>query len=193
MNTVDISREGKTRPRRGRWMVFFLILAVLGGVAVIVPIFYNLGLQLKPEDVARNHKLWGQQGTRDYDLELVRRDDQQDNGDEYQVRVRDGRITSVVGKREGIILVDEIVGLALGPVIRWRPPEDLSRFTVEGLFNEIENDQRRDAETASKRNYSTADFDTRDGHPRRYVHRVAGTKQRVEWAVKLTRVNVETP
>jgi hypothetical protein len=74
------------------------------------------------------------------------------------------------------------------------PAEDLSRFTIEGLFDEIENNLRRDAESPGKRNFATADFLMKeDGHPTRYVHRVAGTKQRVEWTVRLTRVTATTP
>jgi hypothetical protein len=182
MSTVPVSRDGK----HGRWIVFFAALALLGTVAVVVPIVYNLGLQLKPEDVARARKLWQQKGPRDYDLELMRREDRDEDADEYRIKVRGGRVTSVVGKKEGIILVDETVGLALGAAIRLQPAEDLSRFTVDGLFDEIESRLRSDAESG-KRNYATADFVMKeDGRPTRYVHRVAGTKRRVEWNIKLT-------
>src|SRR5260370_25864130 len=127
MSNVDVPRNlNERRPRRGQWLVFFLLLGVLGAVAVIVPIVYNLGLQLKPEGVARARTLWGEKGPRDYDLELMRREDRQENTDEYRVKVRHGQVTSGVGKRVGLILVDEAVGLALGPMMCEQPPDDRS-------------------------------------------------------------------
>ena len=172
-----------------RWALFFLLLAILGIVAIVVPIRYNLGLQLKEADVVRARKLWEEKGPQDYDLEIMRRQDRQENADEYRVKVRGGQVTSVVGKAEGILWIDETVGLALGPVIRVQPAEDLSRFSVEGLFAEIEDELRRDSASAGKRNYAMASFVMKeDGHPTRYVHRVAGTSQRIEWNVKLTKM-----
>jgi hypothetical protein len=110
-------------------------------------------------------------------------------GGEGAARLRGGKVTSVASKAEGIVLIDETVGLALGPVIRLWAVDDLSRFTVEGLFDEIESNLRRDAETAGKRNYAMATFVMKeDGHPTRFVHRIAGTKQRVEWNVKMTKI-----
>jgi hypothetical protein len=58
---------------------------------------------------------------------------------------------------------------------------------VSALFEQIEAALRQD-ETADRRNFATAQFDPKDGHPLRYVRRVRGTKERMEWHVKLTRV-----
>ena len=181
-------RTPNTERRTFRWLTFFLILAVMGSVAVVLPIWYNLSLQLKPEDVARARTRWQEQQPRDYDLELMRRENQQVSADEYRVKVRGGKLTSILSKADGILLVDEAVGLAVGPSIRVQPPpEDLPPLTVEQLFDEIEANLKRDAETTGKRNYAMASFVMKEeGYPSHYVHRIAGTKQRIEWNVRLT-------
>ncbi len=203
MNNVERTPAADRHPKRGLWIYFFLVLAVLGVVAVVVPIRYNLGLQLKEEDVVRAKKLWLEKGPRDYDLELMRREHRLMRGggveeiaDEYRVKVRDGRITSVVSRGRGDLLVDESVGLAVGPVIRVEPPpDDLPPVTIEELFKEIEDHVQSDGSAGTgRKNYAMASFVMKeDGHPTRYVHRVAGTKQRIEWNAKLTPINKAVP
>jgi hypothetical protein len=39
----------------------------------------------------------------------------------------------------------------------------------------------RDDVAAGGRNYATAIFDTKDGHPLRYIHRVSGSDERIQW------------
>jgi hypothetical protein len=194
MNNVEPIPAGD----RNLWIYFFAVLAALGVVAVVVPIYYNRSMQLKEEDVIQARKLWEVKGPRDYDLELMRREhrlvsgsDVEEIADEYRVKVRDGRVTSVVSKARGDLLVDETVGLALGPVIRVEPPpDDLPPLTVEDFFKEIEARIQSDRSSASgRKNYAMASFVMKeDGHPTRYVHRVAGSKQRIEWNAKLTRM-----
>ncbi len=60
-------------------------------------------------------------------------------------------------------------------------------YGVEAMFDEIEAALRRDA-AAGARNYLTAVFDAADGHPLRYVRRVRGSGERVEWVVTLRRL-----
>jgi hypothetical protein len=179
--------------RRSPAFYFFVVLVGMASVAIVLPIVYNLGLQLKPGDVAEARRKWQENGPRDYDLELMRRVDQSETPDEYRIKVRGGRVTSVVGKADGILLIDETVGLALGPWIRAKsPPDNMPPCTVDEMLDEIQSRARRDAESTGRRNFATASFDSRDGHPHRYVHRVAGTKQRLEWIVKLTPLKRET-
>jgi hypothetical protein len=195
MDTTDASRNVRDRrPKGNRWVFYFLVLGAMGVAAVVAPIVYNLSLQLQPEAVARARMLWEEHGPRDYDLELLQRRDQEENADEYFIKVRGGRVTSVIGKTEGVLVVDETALLALGPGIRaLPPPEKMPPCTVEEMFDRIEEGLQHDAASAGKRNYATASFDSRDGHPHRYVHRVAGTKQRLEWVIKLTPRSDVTP
>src|SRR5262249_38211537 len=57
-------------------------------------------------------------------------------------------------------------------------------YTMPGLFERMERFLKQD-QAASRRNYVTAVFDTRDGHPTHYVRRLGGTQQRLEWVITL--------
>jgi hypothetical protein len=59
------------------------------------------------------------------------------------------------------------------------------QFGVPALFDEIEA-VLRDDEASGRRNFATAQFDPKDGHPFHYVHRVRGAKERVEWNIKFS-------
>ena len=56
-----------------RWVPFFLVLVALGAVAVVVPIVYNLRLQLRPEQLEQARQRWREQGPPDYDLSCERK------------------------------------------------------------------------------------------------------------------------
>ncbi len=189
MNNVETSQHVNARsPKRNLWVWYFLILAVLGSIAVVVPLVYNLSLQLKLEDVLAARKLWQANKPENYDLEVMVRENEGET-DEYFVKVRRGRVTSIIGKAEGIIQLDETALLALGAGITARPSVPIANLpphTIDALFDTIEADLKRDATLPGRRNYATASFDSRDGHPHRYVHRRSDTKERVEWIVKLT-------
>ena len=83
------------------------------------------------------------------------------------MEVRDGRPTAVT--RDG----------------RKLPAADYPNLTVEGQFAEIERGLQLDQAEAVRRNYATAAFDLRDGHPTHYVRRVRGSGDRLEWNVNL--------
>ena len=79
---------------KGRWRTYvwyFLALAVLSAAAVIIPIIANLQQQLTPEQLSEARGRWKDNGPRSYDLRYLERIDSEEAGDEYQVKVRDGR------------------------------------------------------------------------------------------------------
>jgi hypothetical protein len=172
-------------------MIFFLVLIVLGTVAVVVPIVYNLRQQLTPEQVAAARARWQANGTRDYVLEYQVRVDSDPRPDEYRVKVRDGKPISAICNGQPMLL-DDGAGLLLGPGVKMLPAEDCLQQTVDGMFDEIERRLHQGTRADGKRNYATASFDSRDGHPHRFIYRVAGTKERLEWIIKLIRLDPET-
>ena len=176
-------------PRRSRgWLWFFLILVAMSAVAITVPIVYNLSLQLRPEQLAEAERLWHEHGPRDYDLEYAEKVDPDSHIFIYQVKVRDGRAIALVcnGKTE---LIDERAGLVVGSIARLGDAAEAQEHTVEGLFRQIEQALQKDAERGGRRNYVTATFDKEDGHPVRYIRRVAGSRDRVEWNIRIRRVD----
>jgi Family of unknown function (DUF6174) len=172
---------------RGSWLWFFIPLLVLGTIGVIIPIVYNLGLQLDPGQLAQARERWRQKGTENYDLEYMARYDGAPEADEVGVTVRGGKVVRVIKNGE-VLRFDDVAGLALGLAVRSLPDEDLSSQTVEGFFDQIEMWLREDAVAKGTTNYATATFDKKDGHPIRFVHRVARRKDRVEYQIKLTRI-----
>jgi hypothetical protein len=163
MDRVDIPRECPLTPHRARnrlWMLYFLVLALLSVVAVVVPIVYNLGLQLRPEQLAEARRHWAEAGPADYDLWIERRTTNpagETHQEGFVVHVRGGIVASPDGHSD----------------------------TVEGLFEHIAANLAADAARTDRRNYATASFASTDGHPTRYVHRSAGSKEREEWLIRL--------
>ena len=179
---------GLPRRRSRRWIGFFVVLAVLGAAAVVIPIVYNLSIQLKPEQLADARRRWRDNAPADYDLEYLVKSEQggvtaMDR--EYLVRVRGGRVVLVVDTGD-VVHLDASLAAVAGPAPLGAASDDPERYGVAALFDEIETALRQD-ETAGRRNFATASFDPKDGHPFHYVHRLRGTKDRVEWNVKLTR------
>lgn len=175
---------------RRSWLWFFGILFLLALVALVLPIVYNLRLQLTPEQLARAEALWREKGTPNYDLDYSEQKDRNPERDEIWVKVRGGKAVALSWNGQ-LLRLDDVAGLVLGPTTRSLPPVDLSGQTVEGMFDQIETQLKQDATSTGRRNYATASFDSRDGHPVRYVHRVAGTSKRLEWQIKLTPVRTK--
>ncbi|HEY7327360.1 MAG TPA: hypothetical protein VH592_06970 [Gemmataceae bacterium] len=173
--------------RRSRlWIVFFVALAVMVLFAMLVPIVYNLSIQLRPEQVAEAQQRWLDNTPANYDLEYLVRTMNGDQEEEstYLVQVRGGQVVLAVCNRD-LVYVDPSLALIAGLSALALSSENPRQFGVPALFDEIEARLHED-ESAGRRNFATAQFDPKDGHPFHYVRRVAGTKERVEWNVKLT-------
>jgi hypothetical protein len=178
---------GKNR----RWVVFFLLLAMLAATGILIPLGYNLSLQLKAEDVATAKELWREHGPADYDLEYLVKVDS-DDAVEYRVAVRSRRVMWVAS-HSGVVLSSELrdaLGPALGCALRLcyndvAPADELTKLhSIDAFFNLMESKLRDDVAVGG-RNYATATFDTKDGHPLRYIHRVRGSRERIELNVHL--------
>jgi hypothetical protein len=180
--TVDLSPR---RPRR--WMAFFGILAVLASVAIVVPLVYNLSIQLRPEQLAEARQRWQAEAPLNYDLEYLVRTTRADHGEEraYLVQVREGRVVLVVSNSDLFYLDPSLAGAAGLGVLALSSPNP-NQYGVPALFDVIETTLHKD-ESTGQHNFATAQFDPNDGHPFHYVHRIRGTKERVEWTIKMTR------
>src|SRR5580693_3278593 len=92
-------QRGKSRV----WIVFFLMLAFMAGLGIVVPLVYNLSLQLKAEDAAAAKKLWQTRGPADYDLEYRTKVDK-DEPIECRVAVRNGQVAFVATPKGDIVV-----------------------------------------------------------------------------------------
>lgn len=168
------------------WWYYWAALALLGLAAIVIPIVYNLGLQLTPAQLETARQRWAREGSRQYQLlQLIRHDDDA-QGEELLLWVEDGKVKQVVQNSQPLRF-HEAMAVVVGGIVERAEVLDFSSHSVEGLFDAIDRQLQADAQTnaTARRNYSTATFDQRDGHPIRYVHRVSGTRQRQEWLIKM--------
>jgi hypothetical protein len=175
------------RSRRSlRWIGFFIVLAVSAAIAVIVPLVYNLTIQLRPEQLVEARRRWQVNIVSNYDLEYLVRTTQSDQGREsaYLVQVRSGQVVLVVCNSD-VVYLDPALAVVVGLAVPALSSENPRQFGVPALFDEMEATLRQD-ESSGHRNFATAQFDPKDGHPFHYVHRVRGTKERVEWNIKFS-------
>ncbi|MBI1918403.1 MAG: hypothetical protein HYS12_27245 [Planctomycetes bacterium] len=158
-------------PRSPRWAWYFGVLLVLGVIAVAVPLVYNLKAQLTPEQLEAARALWKENGPADYELLYQERIDA-GPVETFRVEVRRDKVS--VWRREG----------GKEKNLEELTPSQRQAYTVPGLFERMERFLEEDR-AASRRNYVTAAFDAKDGHPVRYVRRVSGTQERLEWVVEM--------
>jgi|SRR5579875_3704729 hypothetical protein len=172
------------RPRR--WIGFFVVLAILAAVAVLVPLVYNLSIQLHPGQLAQARERWQKQAPLNYDLEYLVRTTHPDQEEEdaYLVQVRSGQTVLVVHDNE-VVYLDPSLAFAAGVGVLALSSESPQQYGVPALFDAMEMMLRQEG-PAGRRNFATAQFDPQDGHPFHYVYRVRGTKERTEWNIKMT-------
>jgi hypothetical protein len=153
--------------------------------AIVAPLVYNLWIQLRPEQLTEARQRWQENAPANYDLEYLIRTTHagQEEEGQYRVVVRGGQVVLVVDNGD-VVNLNPSLALVAGPTVFALSPADAGQYGVPALFARIEAALRQD-EAAGRRSFSTAQFDPKDGHPFHYVHRVQGTKERVEWNVKL--------
>ncbi len=181
--------RGESSNDRGNtdWVWFFAVLTALGIAAVTIPIVYNLRLQLDPVQVAQAHERWRSSGPEDYDLDYLQKYTRDGETDEtaYRVAVRGGKVVAVGSDGKLVFLANAAPEALIGPPARALSGPSGAR-DVDGMFDYIDARLREDADQP-RRPYETATFDPRDGHPTRYVRRLRGGAERLEWTVKLSR------
>jgi hypothetical protein len=157
-------------PARNRgWIWYFAILVLLTAGSITVMIVYNMGRQLKPEQLEQARKLWKEKGPADYGMEYTVKT--ATSNDLYQVQVRHGKVQSVVSN-----------GLTL-------PKDKYVYHDMPGLFSEIEQFLIHARAPGSPRTFMAAKFDDAgDGHLIQFIRRVVSTNERVEINVALTPV-----
>ncbi len=178
MASVAASRRVAARPRR--WIVFFVLLAGLAALGVVLPIVYNLGQQLRPEQLAAAKELWGREGPADYDLTYTVQYDREREAERHVVVVRGGRVVWASCEGE-VVQVSPAVGAAVGVTAggTLRGGRD-----VPAIFARLEGLLAEEGE-AGRRNFLVAVFDPKAGWPRRIIRRVRGTSTREEWNLRV--------
>ena len=147
------SREWRAPPyntfmsalKNRRWIWVFVVFFGLAIVATVILIAYNLGQQLKPEQLAAARQLWNEKGPRSYTMAYTVRRNESEDLDHYVVKVVNRRVVA-----------SEFNGR----------PEEPGRFGYRGmdsLFDDIERFQTQDREPGKPRVFVRAIFDPKDG------------------------------
>jgi hypothetical protein len=157
------------------WIWFFLLLALLGILAVAIPLVVNLQQQLTSEQLQAARALWAAHAPRNYDLEVESKEEGippagGERQQSWQVRVRNGTVEAVVAN-----------GTDVSPPF---PPYD-----VPGLFDRIEELLQQNQKTGGAPSFLSAQFDREDGHPLHVVQRIQGTRQRLEIIVRMRKLS----
>ena len=159
--------DGLPAPRAKRnrgWIGFFAVLAVLSAVAIALNWTFNARQQLTAERLATARARWKEKGPHDYDMawnKLVTAPEQ------IEAAVRGGKVVKAT-----------LDGRELEPRL-------YHYYSMEGLFDFIEQFLEKDARPNSPRSFTVANFDPADGHITRYVRSVSATRERVEITVQL--------
>lgn len=165
-----------TEPRRSRtWLWYFLILVALTALSLTILIRYNLGKQLKPEQLEQARALWREKGSLDYDLEYTKTLETETGTEteRYASQIRGGQVVSA--ERNG-------------------QPLEKRQYIYQdmpALFMDVEGFLQEAAKPGSPRTYLVATFDATDGHLTHLVRRVMGTARRLQVNVTLTPVAPE--
>jgi hypothetical protein len=164
-----------------RWIIFFVLLIALAATGITLPVVYNLGQQLKPEQLNASKRLWQEKGPRDYDLSFSITHDRERLAERHVVQVRDGQVIYSACEGEVVAmspLIAAVVGLPVGGTAEGGARDVPAIFAhIEGLL--------RQEDTAEQRNFIVAVFDPKEGYPRRFIRRIRGTKTREEWDIRV--------
>ena len=163
-----MQNEKRLRPRSRAWIWFFVVLIAMSAAAVALPIVYNLSIQLRPEELTAARALEGERPAR---LRSAIR------GKDHAERRADGIDLAGGGARRPTDGGDA------------RRPEAARRGLPEPDGGRTVCGDRKGFTIGPgggrARNYATAAFDLRDGHPTHYVRRVRGSGDRLAWNVNL--------
>jgi hypothetical protein len=168
--------------RARRWVAYYAVLAVLAAVAVTLPIVYNLGQQLKPEQLEAAKRRWQENGPKDYDLTYAITYDRNRLAERHVVLVRGGEVVFASCEGEMVAMAPAMaaaVGFPIGGMGEEGGPRD-----VPAIFNHVDSALQQQ-QSAPRRDFVVAVFDPTFGYPRRFIRRVRGTRTREEWDVRL--------
>lgn len=164
--------------RAWRWAAYFLILAVLVGIAITLPILYNLNQQLRPDQLDAARERWRSQGPRDYDLTFSIQYDREPLAERHVVLVREGRVVMACCEGE-LVALSPVLGACVG--LPGGAAPGVGR-DVPAIFAHL---QSLLEEEGSQRNFLVAVFDPQTGWPRRFIRRVRRQSTREEWNLRV--------
>jgi hypothetical protein len=154
-----------------RWIWYFVVVGCLTVLATTILVVYNLGQQLKPEQLEAARNLWEAKRPADYVLTYTKLGSATGT---FVVTVRKGKVVSAN-------MLQKVIKDGKAELVEEQLEPRLYRsYDMDGLFNDIERFLDLAAKKDSPRTYLVATFDPRNGQLLRFVRRVMGTSERIE-------------
>jgi hypothetical protein len=165
------------RPKNYGWAYFFAFIIVASvGVAGFM-IWFNLSIQLKPDQLEAATKLWKEKGPKNYDMTYTKQLNDDTRVDKFEVKVRGGKVEEVRMNGRPLVRQSEDAG------------DPLPYHSMDRLLSDIERNMDIDQKAGAPKVYVTAVFEPENGALRKYIRRVMGSKTRVEINVTLKPVD----
>jgi hypothetical protein len=172
-----------------KWILIFVVLAVLGTLAVGINWAFNVSQLLTPEQLTAARALWERQRPADYDLKIiVTKIPASSDGnarpivDTHVVKVRAGKVVGyTINGRDPEPILDPQGNRNLTA-----EREQRENYDMAGLFDAIEDFLEKD-QREGRRPFARAHFDKKDGHLISYTRQIQG-RYEPNIQVKLTRV-----
>jgi Family of unknown function (DUF6174) len=158
------------------WIYFFVFIVVASvGVAGFM-IWFNLSIQLTPDQLEEAQRLWKEKGPKSYNMVYTKLLNDDPKVDKFEVEVRGGEVKKV--QMNGKPLQRE----------KEDGPDPRIHHSMDRLLRDIERFMELDKKPDAKKVYVTAIFDDKNGALRRYIRRVMGTTQRIEMHITVEAV-----
>ncbi|MBI2807188.1 MAG: hypothetical protein HYX68_19575 [Planctomycetes bacterium] len=173
MSDSTISQPKPARPRNNwGWISFFAFVVVASIGVMVFMIWFNLRVQLRPEQLAAARRLWDEKQIKNYDMIYTEKHSPDDKVITFHVKVRNGEVREALMNGSPLVKNDE-------------QKDDPKIFrSMNAIFRDIQRFMDNDAKPGAPRVYVTATFDPESGRVIRYVRRVMRSSQRVEIVVK---------
>jgi hypothetical protein len=155
------------------WIYFFVFIIVSSiGVAGFM-IWFNLSIQLKPEQLEAARQLWKKNGPKSYNMVYTKRLNEEEKVDKFVVEVRDEKVTKVL-----------LNGRALAKDAE-SDSDPRIYHSMDVLLRDVQRFMDIDQKPGAPKVYVTAIFEPDTGALRRYIRRVMGTRLRIEMHVTI--------
>ncbi len=154
------------------WFFVFIVVASVGVTGFMI--WFNLSIQLKPDQLETAWELWKENGPKNYNMVYTKRINDDRKVFAYGVKVRNGQVVEVKQDKEFLEKTKE--------------HNPLIYHSMDSLLRDAARFLEMDARPEAKKVYVTAIFDDKNGAMLRYVRRVMGGTERVELHIELKAV-----
>jgi hypothetical protein len=155
------------------WIYFFAFVFIASVGVMLFMIWFNLSIQLTPEQLEAARTLWKEKGPKSYDMVYTKRLNDDVKVGTFQVKVRAREVKEVLMNGK--------------PLVKENDEDSDPRIyhSMDRLFSDIERFMVLDKKPGAPKVYVTAIFDPDTGALRRYIRRVMGTTLRIEMHITL--------